>query len=102
MVDTIHALLVVVLFLCHMIVTWPCPCSPALVGCLWTVTDGDIDRFCDGLIHSLLSSSSPSSSAVQMMSLLPHHVSTARLECKLRWLVGAAPVLYGLPVHPEP
>ncbi len=58
-----------------------------VVANLWDVTDGDIDRFTCHLLDSL-GSSIP----------VPTLVSRARQACTLKFLVGAAPVVYGLPV----
>lgn len=68
---------------------------PAVVGCLWSVTDGEIDRFCQSLVTSLLSSDHDNASS------LPQHVNAARAACKLSHLVGSAPVVYGLPLIPR-
>ena len=74
-----------------------------VVGCLWSVTDGEIDRFCQSLVRELLSSSTTDTQAQAHAvspdaSLLPRQVHKARTACKLAYLVGAAPVLYGLPL----
>ena len=58
-----------------------------VVANLWDVTDGDIDRFTSHLLDSL-GSSVP----------VPTLVNRARQACTLKFLVGAAPVVYGLPV----
>ncbi|CAJ0651864.1 422_t:CDS:10, partial [Entrophospora sp. SA101] len=78
---------------------------PALVANLWDVTDKDIDRFSKALFHE--------------WNLKPNHeldnvigndtkkidvslvkaVSVARKECRLKFLIGAAPVIYGVPVY---
>eukprot|EP00775_Hariotina_reticulata_P008004 gene8004-8202_t len=55
---------------------------PAAVANLWDVTDRDIDRFAQAMLEQWLRGSS---------------TSRSRQSCKLRWLVGAAPVCYGLP-----
>ncbi|XP_066299642.1 separin-like isoform X2 [Branchiostoma lanceolatum] len=64
---------------------------PSIVANLWDVTDRDIDRFLQALLKSWLTSGSESS--------LPEFVSQSRDACKLRHLIGAAPVVYGFPVH---
>lgn len=62
--------------------------SPSVVGCLWEVTDGDIDRFSKALLKSITSNS----------SYLSTIVGDSRRACKLPWITGAAPVVYGVPV----
>ncbi|XP_077991087.1 separin-like [Glandiceps talaboti] len=65
-----------------------CPC---VVGNLWDVTDRDIDRYLEALLKSWLHSDKPS----QLLKC----VSSCREICKLPYLIGAAPVVYGLPVN---
>ncbi|KAI8918729.1 peptidase family C50-domain-containing protein [Entophlyctis helioformis] len=76
---------------------------PALVANLWDVTDRDIDRFS----HSLLArwglektsrESQPQPQVGGSVSLV-EAVSLARQDTMLKYLIGAAPVVYGLPVH---
>ena len=62
--------------------------SPAIVAVLWDVTDRDIDRFTLALLDGWLGSHRELSDVI----------GSARDECKLPHLVGAAPVVYGLPV----
>jgi separase len=59
----------------------------AVVGNLWDVTDGDLDRFAKSLLHKVVDSDA------SISAILP----AARRACKLRYLVGAAPVYFGLP-----
>jgi separase len=64
--------------------------SPAVLGNLWDVTDVDIDAFTLELLDFWgLTSLSQSSLGLS--------ISEARKACKLQYLVGASPVLYGLP-----
>lgn len=67
--------------------------SPCLVANLWDVTDKDIDRFShEMLAHwSLLPGKEPATSICAA-------VAKSRDECILKYLNGAAPVVYGLPV----
>lgn len=60
--------------------------APSVLGNLWDVTDRDIDRFTDALFQSWAGGES-----------LGRAVLHARNACKMFHLVGAAPVLYGLP-----
>lgn len=75
--------------------------SPALVANLWDVTDKDIDKFSETVFNKLgfnvnlsSSSSSPSSTTIT----LAEAVGSSRGVCKLKYLNGAAPVVYGVPV----
>eukprot|EP00731_Ephydatia_muelleri_P013021 Em0007g331a len=62
---------------------------PAIVANLWDVTDEDIDRYCECLLDNWLSGSNEP---------LLKHTSSARSVCKLKYLIGASPVVYGIPV----
>ena len=62
--------------------------SPSVLGCLWDVTDGDIDRFCLALLKAKTTES----------TFLPLLVSSSRKACKLPYIIGGAPVVYGIPV----
>lgn len=65
---------------------------PAVVGNLWDVTDKDIDRYCQELISKILSSTSHDG-----QTSIGHIVQNSRHACKLPFLIGAAPVCYGIP-----
>ena len=60
---------------------------------LWDVTDKDIDRFSKKLLESwgLFDDDAESMS-------LSEALSGARDICQLKYLVGAAPIIYGIPV----
>ncbi|KAK7879134.1 hypothetical protein WMY93_034082, partial [Mugilogobius chulae] len=64
---------------------------PFVLGNLWDVTDRDIDRFTTALLESWLSSGSGSP--------LLDFMGPARQAPILKHLIGAAPVVYGLPIH---
>jgi Peptidase family C50 len=64
--------------------------SPAVVANLWDVTDRDIDRYCLALLRLFAEADEPAS--------LAHAVAQARSECKLKHVIGYAPVCYGIPV----
>jgi len=66
------------------------PPSPFILGNLWDVTDRDIDRYAQALLQGWLRGGSGAS--------LLAHVAQARQAPKLKYLIGAAPVVYGLPV----
>uniref|UniRef100_A0A3P8TET8 separase n=1 Tax=Amphiprion percula TaxID=161767 RepID=A0A3P8TET8_AMPPE len=65
--------------------------SPFILGNLWNVTDRDIDRFTKALLEPWFSAESGAS--------LLDHIGPARQAPQLKHLIGAAPVVYGLPVH---
>jgi separase len=78
--------------------------SPALVATLWDVTDKDIDRFATstfdtwGLVEKKGKSSSSSARGGDDAAGLDAAVAGARASCVLKYLNGAAPVVYGVPV----
>ncbi|XP_064408411.1 separin isoform X2 [Latimeria chalumnae] len=63
---------------------------PLVLGNLWDVTDRDIDRYTEALLRSWLKAGSKAP--------LLDYVSQAREAPKFKYLIGAAPVVYGLPV----
>lgn len=69
----------------------PLPLSPLVLGNLWDVTDRDIDRFTKALLESWLSAGSGAP--------LLDHMGPSRRATHLKHLIGAAPVVYGLPIH---
>lgn len=99
--------------------------SPAVVGTLWDVTDRDIDRYameviadwglveCDGLTESRSNSKKKTSdkghSTIKRRHItqqrgkvsLDEAVAHGREACLLKYLNGAAPVMYGVPVFLE-
>lgn len=72
--------------------------SPCVLANLWDVTDRDIDRFSAVLIQDMLALAPPTASSSTGLCL-GSSVGRARQACKLQYLVGAAPVMYGLPLH---
>lgn len=66
------------------------PSSPFVLGNLWDVTDREIDRYAQALLQGWLRGGS----GAPLLS----YVTQARQAPKLKYLVGAAPVAYGLPV----
>lgn len=60
------------------------------MGNLWDITDGEIDRFTRALIELWLSAE-PGTKLYSAMQ-------QAREACRLRYLTGSAPVMYGLPM----
>ncbi|XP_053408067.1 uncharacterized protein LOC123559936 [Mercenaria mercenaria] len=63
---------------------------PSMVANLWDVTDKDIDKFTENLIKTWMSSNHG--------TYLTKLVQSSRAVCKLKYLNGLAPVVYGLPV----
>ncbi|CAK6955656.1 separin [Scomber scombrus] len=64
---------------------------PFVLGNLWDVTDRDIDRFTKALLESWLSAGSGAP--------LLDYMGPSRQATFLKHLIGAAPVVYGLPIH---
>ena len=69
--------------------------SPVLVANLWTVTDVDIDRFCTALVKKGLSTKRKQKTTHDELLC---SLAEARDSCKLKYLIGASPVVYGLPL----
>ncbi|XP_075816882.1 separin isoform X2 [Microtus pennsylvanicus] len=63
---------------------------PLFLGNLWDVTDRDIDRYTEALLQGWLGAGPGAP--------LLYYVSQARQAPRLKYLIGAAPVAYGLPV----
>ncbi|GAA5874618.1 hypothetical protein JCM3774_004663 [Rhodotorula dairenensis] len=73
---------------------------PALVANLWDVTDKDIDKFAWSVLRrtGIAPPEAPTSATPSPVSLTTA-VGQSRDVCNLRYLNGAAPVVYGIPVH---
>lgn len=67
--------------------------SPAVVANLWDVTDKDLDRFSKTLLEKWGIDDDPENVS------LTEAVVSSRSACILKYLVGAAPVVYGIPVQ---
>ena len=76
-----------------------------MVANLWDVTDRDIDRFSRALLCHWVPSH-PAHSPLPLSQLqadrkaevsLSAAISASRSACRLKHLIGAAPVCYGLP-----
>jgi separase len=59
------------------------------VANLWDVTDRDIDRFLLELLKQFTDIGAP----------LVDSIMRSRSVCKLKSLIGAAPVVYGVPIN---
>ncbi|PLW08516.1 hypothetical protein PCANC_18311 [Puccinia coronata f. sp. avenae] len=76
---------------------------PALLANLWDVTDKDIDKLALDLftrvgIQSTLDDHLTEDAASSSSSTLTGALALARSACQLKYLNGAAPVVYGIPV----
>ncbi|KAG5437075.1 hypothetical protein PCANB_001196 [Pneumocystis canis] len=80
---------------------------PALVANLWDVTDKDIDRFSIsvlkywGLIPNDLENYQNENAELKIGNSLVDAVAFSRDQCVLKYLNGAAPVIYGVPIYLE-
>ncbi|CAG8517252.1 7668_t:CDS:10 [Paraglomus occultum] len=72
---------------------------PALVANLWDVTDKDIDRFSKALFREWGISRDNNERDNGSCISLVQAVSKARKDCLLEYLIGAAPVVYGIPCY---
>ncbi|PNI32955.1 ESPL1 isoform 5 [Pan troglodytes] len=63
---------------------------PLFLGNLWDVTDRDIDRYTEALLQGWLGAGPGAP--------LLYYVNQARQAPRLKYLIGAAPIAYGLPV----
>ncbi|KXN84922.1 Separin [Leucoagaricus sp. SymC.cos] len=75
---------------------------PTLVANLWDVTDRDIDKFSQAVFDKVKLTpenvrvwSEADTAGVSLVSA----VAQARSVCKLKYLTGAAPVVYGIPFY---
>ena len=71
-----------------------------MVGCLWDVTDGEIDKLTIALLGQFFAKADVASSSLldgdHSLSLA---VALARRSCKFFYLTGGAVVMYGIPVQ---
>jgi len=81
--------------------------SPCVVGCLWSVTAPDIDRYTTELLELWLNAKTASAQASSTSKKNNHSeirsllcaVAKAKSACKLPLLTGGATVSYGLPIY---
>ena len=78
--------------------------SPCLVATLWDVTDRDIDKFAQSVFDKISLSPSgitqrPTTSHDLGGTSIVTAVAGSREACKLKYLTGAAPVVYGIPFY---
>jgi hypothetical protein len=78
--------------------------SPTLVATLWDVTDRDIDAFAQSTFEKLrlnfdgVKARKAGTSDHTPVSVVAA-VATSREVCKLKYMNGAAPVVYGIPFY---
>ena len=77
------------------------PSSPTLVANLWDVTDKDIDKFSQSVFDKLSLNSMREKRAgnKNTNTSIVAAVAQSRDSCKLKYLTGAAPVVYGIPFY---
>jgi hypothetical protein len=77
--------------------------SPTLVANLWDVTDKDIDKLCQSVLNKMSLNgpdiASQSGKSTRQPTSLVSAVAESRDSCKLKYLTGAAPVVYGIPFY---
>lgn len=76
-----------------------CPC---IVGNLWDVTDRDIDKLTQQFLDSWIEeeeSKDDDATTINFSSSICWHLTNARKACRMTYLNGSAPVVYGLPVN---
>ncbi|KAF8556865.1 hypothetical protein OG21DRAFT_1495257 [Imleria badia] len=71
---------------------------PTLVANLWDVTDRDIDKFTQGVFDELRLGRETVGQGGAGTSVVTA-VARSREVCKLKYLTGAAPVVYGIPFY---
>merc|ERR1712238_407578 len=75
-----------------------CAGSPCVVSNLWDVTDRDIDRYFMTLLNNFLEPITDKDS-LKSYSSIAESVAKSRNACKMSYIVGCAPVVYGVPVR---
>jgi len=75
--------------------------SPTLIANIWDVTDRDIDKFAQSVFDKMRMTReevdrwNDGSGGVSVVTA----VAQSRNSCKLKYLTGAAPVVYGIPFY---
>ena len=73
--------------------------SPCIVGNLWDVTDRDIDRLTEEFLDSWIKNHEDPDKNNPDSSSICFHLTKSRASCKMQYLNGSAPIVYGLPVN---
>lgn len=77
--------------------------SPSWMGNLWDVTDKDIDKLTTSVFeHTGLCEPIEGQSMVKEPLSTMEALAKSRSVCKLKYLTGAAPVHYGIPMYLAP
>ena len=75
---------------------------PSYLGCLWNVTDRDIDRFAERFLKHTFKTydqvDENKNNCIEKCSSITKAVALSRSVCKLKYLNGSAPVIRGLPI----
>lgn len=73
---------------------------PTYLGCLWNVTDRDIDRFAERLLrHTFrIYDLEDGNNNIEKCASIAKAVALSRNICRLKYLNGSAPVIRGLPI----
>ena len=74
-----------------------CAGCPAAVANLWDVTDRDIDRFSAALLEAWGTDQQQQQGGSAAGAHMAAGVAASRAACRLQHLIGAAPVVYGIP-----
>ena len=77
--------------------------SPCIVGNLWDVTDRDIDRLTEEFLDSWIKDHETDEGSfdehIATYNTICFYLIKARKACKMAYLNGSAPIIYGLPVN---
>ncbi|CAI5439350.1 unnamed protein product [Caenorhabditis angaria] len=75
---------------------------PLVVGCLWTVTDGEIDRYLMSMVDDCFVRKCEGKEGIDKLRQLSEAMETAKSKSKLKFLTGASVVMYGFPIVSKP
>lgn len=74
--------------------------SPTLIANIWDVTDRDIDKFAQSVFDKLrITKVDVDRWNDEGGTSVVEAVAQSRDSCKLKYLTGAAPVVYGIPFY---
>jgi separase len=78
-------------------------CSPTLIANLWDVTDRDIDKLTQTVFDKMRLTPEAHRERLDASNTdgisIVRALAEAREVCKLRYITGAAPVVYGIPFY---
>ncbi|CAB3403754.1 unnamed protein product [Caenorhabditis bovis] len=75
---------------------------PLVVGCLWTITDGEIDRYLMRMVDDCFENNGGFARQERNLKQLSEAMESARSKAKLKYLTGASVVMYGFPIIAKP